>query len=275
MNKDVKQLVRSIDHIEGLEVRTSGAGHLAVYRNDKYVLTLPATPSDPRWRANALASLRQAGITPATQPAGPARRPVDLLTVGQLRQRIKALPSRAAFARFLTEEMPKLQPGLRTYKTSASAESSFSELLRKTNAGLAEWTHLLLDTGLREWDARQEAEAQSNGQDVVSEKEVPSEAELDKMIAEAKQEEEQQKEEPAEVPLEVSMEEARRTQLQGKLAEATMVELGRDHDDLTARINEMADRVRTLTGQLDELLDRRQAISDEILTRLEKAEARP
>lgn len=264
MNKDVKQLVRSIEHIEGVEVRYTGSGHQAVYLNDKFVVTISSTPSDRRWRENTTALLRQAGITPANQPAGPAKPPVEIASVAELRKRIAAMPNKAVFARFLTEEMPKLQPGLRTYKTFDSASASIHDFVKRTNGGLSAWSHLLIDTAMREWDAL----VPTNGSEPIGE------AELDKMITEAKEEDSFANAEKALTEKEM-FEKAKQVQAQAKLASAGMVELARDHDDLTSRIDEMADRVHTLQEQLDEMLARRQAISDEILTRLDKAETRP
>jgi hypothetical protein len=258
VNKDVKQLVRSIEHIEGVEVRNTGSGHLAIYRQGQFLVTLASTPGDRRWRENAMATLRQAGITPANGPLGPPKRPVDIMTVAQLRQRVKELSNRSAFARFLIEDMPRLQPALRTYKTHDSASASLNDLVHKTNGGLSSWTHLLLDTAMREWDARPVIVESGNGVTITEAKEI-SEAELG---AVAEKEEKEQTEPVTEPPV-------------NRLATVGMVELARDHDDLTGRINEMAERLKTLTAQLDELVSRRQAVSDEILTRLDKAEGRP
>lgn len=260
MNKDVKQLVRNIEHIDGVELRNTGSGHLAVYLNEKYVVTIASTPGDRRWRENTMALLRQAGITPANQPAGPPKRPVDIMSVSELRKRVAALPNKAAFARFLFEDMPKLQPGLRTYKTFDSASASLHDLVKRTNGGLSSWTHLLIDTGFREWDNRPADTTNGNG--------GISETELDTMFKEAK-------EETARLEAEAEPVEPEPVPVINPLAGKGMAELAGQHEDLTTRIDEMADRVKSLTEQLDDLVARRQTISDEILTRLGKTEGRP
>lgn len=62
MNRDVKDLVRELE-AQGFEVRRSKKNHLKVYGLDgRLVTTLPATPSDHRWKRNALSVLRKAGF---------------------------------------------------------------------------------------------------------------------------------------------------------------------------------------------------------------------
>src|SRR5690349_18649652 len=72
MDKEVRKLVQSIQHIPGVEIEGTGNSHLIVKYNDRFVTTLPSTPSDSRWRDNTVATLRRHGITPGTKPRGKA-----------------------------------------------------------------------------------------------------------------------------------------------------------------------------------------------------------
>jgi hypothetical protein len=281
LNKEVKKLVRTIEYIPGVEIRNGGKSHLHVYKEGKFVTTIASTPSDRRWRENTMASLRQAGITPATKPGGPAKLPEDILPVTKLRERVNAMPVRARFARFIHEEMPKLQPQLRTYKTFDSASASL-DTFAHGKSGLSSWTHLLLDQAIREWDKLQHK--QENGKQSEAAIVTPAieeaaagwedrklvespitDEEIDEAIAIDKKREGEATDEPkegVEVPpdgTEVELPE---------LAGLSLTELGRDHEELTGRASKLAESVRSLQAQLDELLARREAISAEILNRI-------
>lgn len=290
MNKDVKQLVRSIEHIEGVELRNTQNGHLAVYKNDKFITTIAMTPSDHHWRENTMAPLRRAGITPSVHPKGPSRQMQNLLAVKEIKRRVKALPNRAEFARFLVLDMPKLQPELRTYKNVDSAASSLHEMTKATSsAGLRGWTHLLLDQAVREWEARLLAETASelsqNGQDAnATEAELVVESpitdeEIDEAIAsdmariaEGDGIEKTGIEAPADgTEVELPAEEPEPV---SKLATMSMVDLARDHEELTGRIDKLAEYVRSRKAQLEEMVTRREALSTEILSRLSDSESR-
>jgi uncharacterized protein YdcH (DUF465 family) len=261
VNKDVKQLIRSIEHIEGVELRQTNSGHLAVYFRNKFITIIGTTPSDHRWRENTMTALRRAGITPANRPQGPTKEMQELLSIDTLKERVKALPNRAAFARFLVDEMPKLQPELRTYKNIASAESSLHEM-KKESYGLRGWTHLLLDAAMREWDVRMLAVSAKNGgakadevlDEVVAAAEVVAEVELGPAVVELSEEPE---------PVE---------QVQPELAGVAFADLARQHEELSERIDKMAEHVRTRQAQLAELVASRDAVSEEILARLSKSE---
>jgi hypothetical protein len=276
MNKEVKQLVRSIEHIEGIELRNGGS-HFLLYKEGKFVTVIPGTPSDRRWRENTMATLRKAGITPAVHPKGPSKRPKDMLGVTDLRKRVTELPNRAAFARFLVDDMMKLQPELRTYKSFESAQASLHEFVHNANGGLSGWTHMLLDQAMREWEARHlvKEESKEEAQPVITDEEI------DEAIAMsvAKVSEGTGVEmTPIEVPAdgtehELPVEEEPPT-VPG-LSAMPMTELARDHEELTGRIAKLAESVKTLTAQLDELVEKRQSVSNEILSRLSETEVMP
>lgn len=63
MNKDVRQLVKRAER-QGLDAENRGT-HVRVRnpRTGRWA-TLPKTPSDRRWRANAIADLRKIGFNP-------------------------------------------------------------------------------------------------------------------------------------------------------------------------------------------------------------------
>lgn len=60
MHKDVRQLCKRLRKM-GLEVGEDRS-HVAVRRQGRLLVTLPSTPSDCRWRQNAFADLRRAGV---------------------------------------------------------------------------------------------------------------------------------------------------------------------------------------------------------------------
>lgn len=151
MDKEVRQLLRTIEHIDGVEIRTNGKGHHGVYYRGKYVTSISSTPSDPRWRDNVLAELRRGGITPSNKPMRPAKDPTPMLTVDEIRARLPK-DQLTEFVRFLTDDLPKLQPGLRGYKNAASAHASLRMLADGQTKTLHPWSHTLLDAAIRSWD---------------------------------------------------------------------------------------------------------------------------
>lgn len=153
MNKDVRKLVSSLERIPDVEVAQGGSGHLLVTKGGEFVVTLSATPSDPRWRENALATLRRAGITPGVRP----RKHQVPSRVRQIDVRAELVPIREArqiaeFARF-AQQLGEIR-GMRTFKTVASAESAIGTLLRDREKGLAPWGWQLVMAALVEWRRR-------------------------------------------------------------------------------------------------------------------------
>lgn len=154
MNSEVRKFVRTFDHIDGVEVRAGGK-HLSVYLNGNFVTSISRTPSDPRWRDNAAADLRRAGITPATRPMKPPQEIKELMPVDEIRARIAALENLNEFARFVTDDIPTIFPKLRTFKNFHSAAATLSGFRTRKTQGLSEWSHLLLDQAIRTWDSMQ------------------------------------------------------------------------------------------------------------------------
>lgn len=153
MNKEVRKLVTSLQRIPDVEVTQGGSGHLLVTKGGEFVVTLSATPSDPRWRENALATLRRAGITPGVRP----RKHQAPSKVRQVDVRAELVPIREArqiaeFARF-AQQLGEIR-GMRTFKTVASAESAIGTLLRDKEKGLAPWGWQLVMAALVEWRRR-------------------------------------------------------------------------------------------------------------------------
>lgn len=147
MNKDVRKFVSRIASIEGVEV-LQGGKHLRVLKDGRLVTTLPQTPSDHRWMANAVSELRQNGITPRvpsskqTQPKIERLKPPDVLREDVVR--LEKLKSRMALVRFLME-----YADVRRLPNFSSPESGAQVLLQiGRGRGMAEWVQALLHQGL-------------------------------------------------------------------------------------------------------------------------------
>lgn len=64
MDREVRELVESLER-QGWRVEQGGR-HLKAFSPDgKTIVSLPLTPSDHRWRANALRYLRRGGYDPS------------------------------------------------------------------------------------------------------------------------------------------------------------------------------------------------------------------
>ena len=74
MHKEVKELLRGIEHIEGVELRDSGKGHIVVSQNGKFVASISRTPSDTRWRAFSPTSASPAGESGSMRGTSSPRR---------------------------------------------------------------------------------------------------------------------------------------------------------------------------------------------------------
>lgn len=159
MNKEVRQLVTALERIEEVEIRDAGSGHLVVMKAGQFVTTLPSTPSDSRWKANTLATLRRAGITPATRPEKLSRPPktAKLETIRRELIHLRDKRQVAEFARFM-QQLGEIR-GLRIYSNINSAESSLGGVVRE-GASLSPWAHRLVSDALVEWRRRQSPEEQ-------------------------------------------------------------------------------------------------------------------
>lgn len=157
MNRDVRKLVSSLERIDGVEVTTGGSGHLIVSKDGHFVVSLSATPSDVRWKDNALAQLRRAGITPGVRPpkkkTGPPK--VKQMDVRAELQPIKEARLLPEFARF-TQQLGEIR-GLRTFASVNSAENSIRNVANNT-MGLRSWGWELVMAALIEWRRRKPIE---------------------------------------------------------------------------------------------------------------------
>lgn len=151
MNKEVRKLVQSLTPIPGVEVTETGSGHLMVTRDGAFVTTLPSTPSDVRWRENALAQLRRAGITPGVRPPKSVPPPVRTVDLRAELKPIRDAKQIAQFAKF-AQQLGEIR-GLRIYKNTNSAESSIGEFVRGGN--LSGWSARLIAAALVEWRRRE------------------------------------------------------------------------------------------------------------------------
>jgi hypothetical protein len=157
VNKDVRKLVQSVSQIDGVEVR-QGSNHLTVWKDGAFVTTISGTPSDHRWRDNALAELRRAGITPSVRPNG-VTRTVALIPQDEIRARLRVLPKLSEFARFVVEVQET--SGAPGYRNAGSAESALGQF-RKGEGHLSEKGHAILDAALRQWDKVQAAKQRAD-----------------------------------------------------------------------------------------------------------------
>jgi hypothetical protein len=146
--KDAKQLIRTIEHQPGVEVRQNGAGHYSVYKDDKFVTSISVSPSDHRWRDHAIADLRRAGITPSVKPQRAHIEPKQLMPTHEIIARIKSLESQNAFARFCAEDLQAVYPHDRTRN---AIQVSLSEVSRGSKQ-LSPRYHELFDAAFRTWD---------------------------------------------------------------------------------------------------------------------------
>lgn len=157
MHKDVKEVLRGIEHVKGVELRATSKGHIAVYFNEKLVSTISRTPSDSRWRQNVLSDLRRVGIFPNTTKAknGEKEPMITPMPIEDIRKAIDKMAehrgARAMFARFLVYDMPVLQPGIKTHASVAAAEQTIGQLMK--NHGLSPEMHLLYSEALNVWDS--------------------------------------------------------------------------------------------------------------------------
>jgi len=70
---EMRKFLRAVSSIPGvsLDIRQ----HVTVLYRGRRVVTLPKTPSDSRWRANAIKHLRQGGVPTQTLRRGSPTRP--------------------------------------------------------------------------------------------------------------------------------------------------------------------------------------------------------
>lgn len=151
MDKDVRKFVQSISGIDGVEVR-QGTKHLRVWKDGQAITTIPLTPSDHRWKANATAELRRAGVTPAARVNGKtAAEYRDLIPMTEIKLRLAAMPNKTRFGEFLFRDVASTT-GLRGFKSEKSAVVTVQRLSNRGRSEVQAWTHELLDAGLRMWD---------------------------------------------------------------------------------------------------------------------------
>lgn len=152
MDKEVRKLVQSLVRIPDVEVAEGGTGHLLVTKGGKFVVSLSATPSDHRWRDNAIAQLRRAGITPGVKPKKQATPPkVRQMDVVAELQPVREARQLAQFARF-AQQLGEIR-GLRTFASVESAENTIGNVARGVS-GMRPWGWQLVMAALVEWRRR-------------------------------------------------------------------------------------------------------------------------
>lgn len=160
MDKDVRKFVQSIETIPGVEV-LEGTKHLRVWKDGRAITTIPKTPSDHRWRLNATAELRRAGITPSARPNGKLETVVELMPVEEIRTRLAPLDL-SEFAKFVIAWQET--SGLDGWANYQSAREGIKQI-RGAKGALRTRTHERLDGALRAWDRieSQKAKAEAAG----------------------------------------------------------------------------------------------------------------
>ena len=61
MKKEMKEIVKALEE-QGFEVRTTKRGHVAVYRDGRFVVMFAGTPSDWRGMRNGIVKARRHGF---------------------------------------------------------------------------------------------------------------------------------------------------------------------------------------------------------------------
>lgn len=61
MNKDLKKIIKALKE-QGFDVEVTKKGHIAVYRDGRFVAMFAGTPSDWRSMKNGLAAVKRAGF---------------------------------------------------------------------------------------------------------------------------------------------------------------------------------------------------------------------
>jgi hypothetical protein len=185
--KDAKQLIRTIEHQPGVEIRTNGAGHYSVYKDEHFVTSISVSPSDHRWRDHAMADLRKAGITPSVKPQRAHVEPKKIMSRPDIIKRIRAgLPeSPGAFARWMTTDLQAVYP--HDYSLSY-LKKMFSQVINGRQESMHFATQELLDAAFRTWD-KVEAQKAAAAEGPVTPQSIDAakearEAEADAIIAE-------------------------------------------------------------------------------------------
>lgn len=145
--KEVRDLVRRIEHQPDVTVESNGAGHFTVRKGGNFVTSLAKSPSDPRWRENAMADLRRAGITPANTPKVPTQ--IDLAPPSELLARIKRIENGSEFARWAATDLQAVYPH---DKTERAIEVTISEFRNGRKQKLMPQYHELFDAAFKTWD---------------------------------------------------------------------------------------------------------------------------
>lgn len=165
MNKDVKKFVQSLTIIEGVTASENGGGHIKIFRDGKLVVTLAKTPSDHRWRDNAIRNLRAVGITPSVTKLDKQVRVRPAPTADDheaVRRGLQAMREtrgeRARFAVFVQGEAAEVL-GRQVFLNVKSAESSLSSFATGQSARLRDDTCVFVQEALRLWNDRKRSEA--------------------------------------------------------------------------------------------------------------------
>jgi hypothetical protein len=172
--KDAKQLIRTIEHQPGVDVRQNGAGHYSVYKDDKFVTSISVSPSDHRWRDHAVADLRRAGITPSVKPQRAHVEPRKIMSSDEVVRRIKTLPVKPTkFARWMLDDLKAVYPH---DKTLMQLQVLMSGIKRGKQRSVGTEYRELFDAAFRTWDkieAQKETVGPITPQSIDADKETP------------------------------------------------------------------------------------------------------
>lgn len=159
MSREVRKLVQQITQIPGVEV-VEGGKHLTVRKDGEFVTSLSRTPSDPRWRDNAVAALKRKGITPGLK-LDKVVRVTQGPSVDDLRADVRGIKagkrgSQSEFALMLMELAETL--GIEGYKNHESAQMSVKAFAN--GGGLSGDREVLVAEGVRLWRLKHQVEEQ-------------------------------------------------------------------------------------------------------------------
>ncbi len=151
MDKDVRKLITALERIDDVEVGIGGSGHYLVTKSGVFVTSLSATPSDPRWKDNALATLRRAGITPGVTTQKQSR-PHKLMSLDEMATKlvpIRKARKTAEFSRFM-QQLAEVR-GLRAFASVDSATMAVASIANRKITQPTDWVMKLVSAGLEEW----------------------------------------------------------------------------------------------------------------------------
>ena len=155
MDKEVRKFMQSIN-VPGVEFE-EGSKHIRVLLNGKLVTTLGRSPSDHRWKDNAISVLRKHGITPSVKGSGrvETRPEMSLEELRVALNEILRAKQFMPFIRFAVGEVDPLIGERPAFKDANSAASSLRQFASGHVQQPSRPGFLLATESVRMWRARE------------------------------------------------------------------------------------------------------------------------